>query len=125
MIATSIGRIAFSRLLVAQEGVGVDQPTDGVHQDLVDLDVEGRGALPVRTFRFASLGASPRSVADDAWYLALTERLEVALVTLDRRLTRTANARCEFTFPPLDHGAAAIDRGRSTPSPTKVNPAGI
>jgi len=36
----------------------------------------------------------------DAWYLALAEGLDAPLVTLDRRLTRSADARCEFHLPP-------------------------
>jgi predicted nucleic acid-binding protein len=36
----------------------------------------------------------------DAWYVALAERLDAPLVTLDRRLARTAGVRCEFILPP-------------------------
>ena len=67
------------------------------HQDLIDLDVE---LHPFEPFA-ARVWALRHSVSPyDAWYLALAERLEAPLVTLDRRLSHTADARCEFTLPP-------------------------
>jgi predicted nucleic acid-binding protein len=35
----------------------------------------------------------------DAWYVALAERLEAPLATLDRRLAAANGARCEFRLP--------------------------
>lgn len=67
------------------------------HQDLIELDVELHPFEP-----FASrVWALRHSVSPyDAWYLALAERLEAPLVTLDRRLTCASDARCEFILPP-------------------------
>ena len=67
------------------------------HEDLIDLDVELHPFEP-----FASRVWALRHAVSpyDAWYVALAERLDAPLVTLDRRLARTADARCEFTFPP-------------------------
>jgi predicted nucleic acid-binding protein len=36
----------------------------------------------------------------DAWYVALAERLDVALATFDRRLARVPGLRCEVVLPP-------------------------
>ena len=67
------------------------------HEDLVDLDVELHPFEP-----FASRVWALRQAVSpyDAWYVALAERLDAPLVTLDRRLSRTADGRCEFTLPP-------------------------
>ena len=67
------------------------------HQDLVELDVELHAFEPLASRVWALRQAvSPY----DAWYVALAERLESPLATLDRRLARTADARCEFALPP-------------------------
>lgn len=36
----------------------------------------------------------------DAWYIALAERLEAPLATLDRRLSGAQGPRCRFVLPP-------------------------
>jgi predicted nucleic acid-binding protein len=67
------------------------------HQDLIDLDVELHAFEPLASRVWALRHAvSPY----DAWYVALAERLDVPLVTLDRWLVGTAGARCEFAVPP-------------------------
>ena len=38
--------------------------------------------------------------AYDAWYVALAEDLDAALVTLDGRLARSTGPECEFRLPP-------------------------
>jgi predicted nucleic acid-binding protein len=87
---TSALRIAERRELLASE------PAALAHRDLVELDVELHPFEP-----FASRVWELRhSVSPyDAWYLALAERLDVPLATLDHRLTRTAGARCVFALP--------------------------
>lgn len=37
----------------------------------------------------------------DAWYVALAERLDADLVTLDERLARAPGVACRFLTPPL------------------------
>jgi predicted nucleic acid-binding protein len=88
---TSALRIAERRELLASE------PAALAHRDLVELDVELHPFEP-----FASRVWELRhSVSPyDAWYLALAERLDVPLATLDHRLARTAGARCVFALPP-------------------------
>ncbi len=38
--------------------------------------------------------------AYDAWYVALAERLEVGLATLDVKLARASGTKCDFLLPP-------------------------
>ena len=88
---TSALRNAQRREIVSPEQAAL------THQDLVDLDVELHPFEPLAS----RVWALRHSVSPyDAWYIALAERLEVPLVTLDRRLTRTADVRCEFTLSP-------------------------
>ena len=88
---TSALRNAERRELVTPEQAAL------THRDLVDLDVELHPFEP-----FASRVWALRHAVSpyDAWYVALAERLDAPLVTLDRRLARIADARCEFTLPP-------------------------
>ncbi len=44
--------------------------------------------------------------AYDAWYVALAERLDWPLVTLDRKAARASGSRCEFRVPPWPEPAA-------------------
>ena len=68
-----------------------------IHHDLVEFGVE---LYPFEPFASRVWALRHALSAYDAWYLALAERLEGPLVTLDRRLTRAADARCEFALPP-------------------------
>ncbi len=88
---TSALRIAERRELLTPEQAAL------THQDLIDLDLELHAFEP-----FASrIWALRHSVSPyDAWYVALAERLDAPLVTLDQRLARNADARCEFALPP-------------------------
>ena len=88
---TSVLRKAERRELLTPEQAALS------HQDLLDLDVELHAFEP-----FASRTWSLRNSVSpyDAWYVALAERLDAPLVTLDRRLARNADVRCEFVLPP-------------------------
>jgi predicted nucleic acid-binding protein len=88
---TSALRTAERRDLLAPE------PAAFAHRDLVDLDVELHPFEPFAS-RVWELRHSVSSY--DAWYLALAERLDAPLATLDRRLSRTTDARCAFALPP-------------------------
>jgi predicted nucleic acid-binding protein len=88
---TSALRNAERRELVTPEQAAL------THEDLIDLDIELHPFEPFATRVWALRHAvSPH----DAWYVALAERLDAPLATLDRRLARTTDARCEFTLPP-------------------------
>jgi len=67
------------------------------HRDLVDLGVD---LFPFEPFA-SRVWALRHSVSPyDGWYIALAERLDAPLVTLDQRLTRAADAQCQFVLPP-------------------------
>jgi predicted nucleic acid-binding protein len=66
------------------------------HADLLDLPVELVAYEPVAQ-RVWELRDT--LTADDAWYVALAESLDVPLATLDRRLSRAPGTRCAFTTP--------------------------
>lgn len=80
-----------------RQGLLTSRVASLVHHDLVDLGVELHPFEPFAT-RVWELRHSVSPY--DAWYIALAERLEVPLATLDRRLTRAADAECEFLIPP-------------------------
>jgi predicted nucleic acid-binding protein len=62
--------------------------------------------LRVDLYPFAPLAVRIWEMRDDvrcydAWYVALAELLDAPVVTLDRRLARSAGPRCEFRTPPV------------------------
>jgi predicted nucleic acid-binding protein len=66
------------------------------HADLLDLRVELVAYAPLAE-RVWELRENV--TAYDGWYVALAERLEAPLATLDRRLARATGPRCEFLVP--------------------------
>jgi predicted nucleic acid-binding protein len=64
------------------------------HIDLLALRVE---LYPYEPFAPRVWEIRGGVTAYDAWYVALAEALGVRLATLDRRLTRAAGPRCEFS----------------------------
>lgn len=67
------------------------------HADLVRLRVE---LLPYRASAARVWELRENVTAYDAWYVALAERLQAPLVTLDRPLARSSGPRCTFRLPP-------------------------
>ena len=66
------------------------------HADLLDLRIE--------LFAYAPLADRVWELREnvttyDAWYVALAERLDAPLATLDPRLVRATGPRCEFLVP--------------------------
>ena len=61
--------------------------------------------LGVRVYRFAPFSdriwdLRHNLTSYDAWYVAVAERLQCPLVTLDLRLSRASGSRCEILTPP-------------------------
>ncbi|MGH2418664.1 MAG: type II toxin-antitoxin system VapC family toxin [Candidatus Limnocylindria bacterium] len=61
-------------------------------------------ALPVALFPYEPLADRSWELrlnmsAYDAWYVALAESLDAAMVTLDRRIARAPGPRCAFRTP--------------------------
>lgn len=67
------------------------------HRDLQRLDVELFPFAPCAD-RVWALRNNVTSY--DAWYVALAELLDCPLVTLDRRIGRAAEPKCEIVAPP-------------------------
>lgn len=67
------------------------------HEDLLGLTVEFVAYAP-----FAARAWELRAnvTAYDAWYVAVAEALQLDLVTLDRRIRRAPDLRCEVRCPP-------------------------
>ncbi len=78
------------------------------HADLLDLRVELYPYEPVAA-RIWELRAN--LTAYDAWYVALAERIEAPLATLDQRLLDAPGPRCRFATP-SDIGRPRRRRGR-------------
>lgn len=66
------------------------------HSDLLDLAVDLFAYEPFAD-RVWELRDSVS--AYDAWYVAVAESLDAPLATLDRRLSRSPGARCQFVVP--------------------------
>lgn len=66
------------------------------HGDLLDLRVE---LVPYPPLAHRVWELRENVTAYDACYVALAERLDAPLATLDRRLARATGPRCEFVLP--------------------------
>jgi predicted nucleic acid-binding protein len=69
------------------------------HHDLQSLPIE---LWPHRPLAGRAWDLRESLTYYDACYIALAERLEAALLTLDRRLARAPGPRCEFLTPPAE-----------------------
>lgn len=74
----------------------------GAHSDLLQL--------PLRLFPFAPFARRVWALRNnlssyDAWYVALAEASDCALVTMDGRLARAPGLECEVLVPPTSANA--------------------
>lgn len=67
------------------------------HDDLLALRVE---LFPYAPLASRAWELRANVTAHDAWYIALAERLDVELATLDVKLSRASGPRCRFATPP-------------------------
>ena len=67
------------------------------HRNLLQLDLE---LFPFAPFAERVWELRANLTSYDAWYVALAEALDCPLITLDRRLSRTAGPTCRFDVPP-------------------------
>lgn len=67
------------------------------YRDLLRLDLE---LFPFSPFAERIWALRGNLTSYDAWYVALAEGLDCPLMTLDRKLSRTRGALCEFMVPP-------------------------
>jgi predicted nucleic acid-binding protein len=69
---------------------------NGAHEDLMQLEIE---LFPYEPFSERIWQLRHTVTSYDAWYVAVAEELAFPLVTLDRRLARTAGPKCKFLTP--------------------------
>ena len=67
------------------------------HHDLVRLRVE---LFPYAPFAARVWQLRENVTAYDAWYVAVAERLDAPLATLDRRLMAAPGPMCTWLYPP-------------------------
>ncbi|AXV09226.1 Toxin 1, PIN domain [Euzebya pacifica] len=70
---------------------------DLAHADLLDLRV---ALFDYETVADRIWQLRHNVTTYDAWYVAVAERLDAPLVTLDRRLSTAAGPTCTFVLPP-------------------------
>lgn len=87
--ANILRRLALARQLSQQEAAIA-------HDELVQLSIE---LFPFGPFAARSWELRHNVVTADAWYVALAEALDCALLTLDARLARADGPRCPFRGP--------------------------
>ena len=69
---------------------------NSAHSDLLRLDVE---LFPFAPFAERVWALRGNLTSYDAWYVALAERFECPLLTLDRKLSRATGSMCEILIP--------------------------
>ena len=98
LIAPELLLVETSNILRRLERAGIvsNIEANAAHSDLLRLDVE---LFPFAPFAERVWALRGNLTSYDAWYVALAERFECPLLTLDRKLSRATGPMCEFMVP--------------------------
>ena len=98
LIAPELLLVEASNTLRRLERAGIisNIEANAAHGDLLRLDVE---LFPFAPFAERVWALRGNLTGYDAWYVAVAERFECPLLTLDRKLSRATGPMCEFLVP--------------------------
>ena len=98
LVAPELLLVESSNILRRFERAGIisNIEANAAHGDLLRLDVE---LFPFAPFAERVWALRGDLTGYDAWYVAVAERFECPLLTLDRKLSRATGPMCEFLVP--------------------------
>ncbi|MXW51391.1 MAG: type II toxin-antitoxin system VapC family toxin [Gammaproteobacteria bacterium] len=98
LVAPELLLVESSNILRRLERAGIisNIEANAAHGDLLRLDVE---LFPFAPFAERVWALRGNLTGYDAWYVAVAERFECPLLTLDRKLSRATGPMCEFLVP--------------------------
>ncbi|MYF50847.1 MAG: type II toxin-antitoxin system VapC family toxin [Gammaproteobacteria bacterium] len=98
LVAPELLLVESSNILRRLERAGIisNIEANAAHSDLLRLDVE---LFPFAPFAKRVWALRGNMTGYDAWYVAVAERFECPLLTLDRKLSRATGPMCEFLVP--------------------------
>ena len=98
LVAPELLLVESSNILRRLERAGIisNIEANAAHSDLLRLDVE---LFPFAPFAERVWALRGNLTGYDAWYVAVAERFECPLLTLDRKLSRATGPLCEFLVP--------------------------
>ncbi|MCY4212327.1 MAG: type II toxin-antitoxin system VapC family toxin [Gammaproteobacteria bacterium] len=98
LVAPELLLVESSNILRRLERAGIisNIEANAAHSDLLRLDVE---LFPFAPFAERVWALRGNLTGYDAWYVAVAERFECPLLTLDRKLSRATGPMCEFLIP--------------------------
>ena len=98
LVAPELLLVESSNILRRLERAGIisNIEANAAHSDLLRLDVE---LFPFAPFAERVWALRGNLTGYDAWYVAVAERFECPLLTLDRKLSRATGPMCEFLVP--------------------------
>ena len=98
LVAPELLLVEASNILRRCERTGIISKfqANAAHGDLLRFDVE---LFPFAPFAERVWALRDNLTSYDAWYVAVAERFECPLLTLDRKLSRASGPVCEFLVP--------------------------